>query len=252
MATSPKAFLIELYREYLDTASFLRDQTRSLREDPEVSWLDLKSFEERREACLDGLVVGGDLAVQVAQIRAQEGDPGELYSAVCLFCRLQMRSVVMDIARGLVPDNPERIDAMADALKQECPEAWFEDLIHVPAIQPQDDARLIVAAKVAGFRRWKQAAPMLGKLLHGASAVALPALLSALGRVGTLDMRSLLSEKLYHEDDQVRSTAAHSLLRLGESEVIDFCLKAVPTHAWAAVLTGLAGTRAATQTDRKS
>ena len=87
MATSTKAFLVELYREYLDDASFLYDQCQALREDAELSWRDLESFEERLEACLDGLMVGGQLALEVAQVRAEEGDAGELYAAACVFCR---------------------------------------------------------------------------------------------------------------------------------------------------------------------
>jgi uncharacterized protein (TIGR02270 family) len=245
MATSPKAFLVELYREYLDTASFLRDQTRSLRVDPEVSWRDLESFEERLEACLDGLVVGGDLAAQVARIRAKEGDPGELYAAVCLFCRQGMRSVVMELAKELGPDAPPRIDAVADALKQEGPEAWFEELISLASKEPRNDALLLLASKVTGYRRWKPAGPMLGKLLAGASTLATSELVWALERVGAPDLRSMVLGKLHDPDEQVRVNATHALLCRGDSSVPDLCLKAAPAQRWAAIFSGLVGSRAA-------
>jgi uncharacterized protein (TIGR02270 family) len=248
MATSPKAFLVELYREYLDDASFLRDQRRALRENPEVAWRDLEPFEERLEACLDGLVVGDELAKQVAQARANEGDPGELYAAVCLFCRREMRPLVMDLAQSLTADDLARLDAVGDALKQECPEAWFEELLHLASDRPQANAQLMLAARVAGYRRWKAAAPRLGRFLSGAPKVTVPDLLSALGRIGTPDTPPLLVGSLQDQDDHIRPEAAQALLRLREFTVVDFCLKAAPTQGWAAIPIALAGTRTAART----
>ena len=47
MAISAKTFLIELYEEYLEEASFLYEQRLSLLVNPEISWKKIGEFEER-------------------------------------------------------------------------------------------------------------------------------------------------------------------------------------------------------------
>ena len=59
MATSPRAFLIELYEEYLEEASFLYQQRQEYLASAELGWLDIAEIESRLEAHLDGLVIGG-------------------------------------------------------------------------------------------------------------------------------------------------------------------------------------------------
>jgi len=85
MATSIRAFNIELYQEHLEEASFLYEQRLGLLNDPELTWKDLDEFEQRLEAHIDALVVGQDLAMEVCKTQAVEGDFGELFAAVCVF-----------------------------------------------------------------------------------------------------------------------------------------------------------------------
>ena len=250
MATSPQQFLFELYREYFEEASFLRDQRRALGADPEVSWRDLEPFEERLEACLDGLVVGGDLAAGVAQVRCMVGDPGELYAGVCVFCRRGMRSLVIEHAKGLVADDPARADAVADALQQECPEEWFDELTGLAAREPGADAQVMLAARLAGYRRWKPATAVFERMVGGVSPRALPCVLAALGFLGGPEARAALASQLKARDGRVSASAARALLLQRDSTVSDFCLQAAPANGWAAILTGLSGGRSATATLR--
>src|SRR6266567_1491787 len=71
MGISTKSFLIELYREYLEEASFLYEQRLGLLHDPEVPWKRIGEFEERFEAHIDGLLVGGELALEVCLAQAE-------------------------------------------------------------------------------------------------------------------------------------------------------------------------------------
>ena len=156
-----------------------------------------------------------------------------------------LRSVVMGLVKGLSPDASPRIDALADALKQECPETWFEELFNLALGRPENESLLMLAARVFGYRHWKSAAPMLVALLPNAPASATPDLIWALGHMGVL--QSLLVGKLHDPDQQVRAKAAYALLCQGNSKVTDLCLRAAPAEGWAAILSGLAGGKTATK-----
>src|ERR1017187_1968202 len=108
MATSPRAFLIELYEEYLEEGSFLYEQRRALLNNPELTWRKIGEFEDRLEAYIDGLVVGDKLALDVCKRRAAEGDFGELFAAVCVFSRQDQRDLVLAIFDHLDPGDAEK------------------------------------------------------------------------------------------------------------------------------------------------
>lgn len=246
MATSPQQFLFELYREYFEDASFLREQRRALLADPEISWRDLEPFEDRLEACLDGLVVGGDLAGGVAQVRCMVGDPGELFAGIGVLCRRGLRALVLEHAQGLGAEDPARLDAVAEALQRECPQEWFEELTGLAARAPGADAQVALAARVAGYRRWQPAAAVLERLAAAVSPRALPDVLAALGHLGRPETRAVLARHLEAADERVSASAARALLLQRDPAARDFCLRAAPAKPWAASLTALSGGKSAT------
>ena len=95
--TSHRACLMRLYEEYLQEASFLYEQRLTLFRNPEITWRKIGEFEERLEAHIDGLVVGDKLAIDVCKRPVTEGDFGELFAAVCVFCRQEQRDLVLAI-----------------------------------------------------------------------------------------------------------------------------------------------------------
>src|SRR5690348_10696879 len=117
MALSSRSFLIELYEEYLEEASFLYEQRLTLFKNPEITWKKIGEFEERLAAHIDGLLVGDKLALDVCKRRAAEADFGELFAATCVFCRLGQRDDVLAILDELEPDDTDKAGAIADALK---------------------------------------------------------------------------------------------------------------------------------------
>ena len=119
-----RRFHTGLYREFLEETSLLYEQRLALLEDPEITWKDIGEFEDRFEAHIDALVVGEDLALDVCRIQAREGDFGELHAAVRVFCRQNKGDYVAEAWRDLDPEDMERTQAIADALKDECPESW--------------------------------------------------------------------------------------------------------------------------------
>jgi hypothetical protein len=137
MAISAKTFLIELYEEYLEEASFLYEQRLSLLVNPEISWKKIGEFEERFEAHIDGLVVGGDLAIEVCKRRAEEGDFGELHAAVRVFCRQNRKDLVVTLLENVDTEDDQKVKAIADALKHELPAEWNEDIFLFARVNPR-------------------------------------------------------------------------------------------------------------------
>src|SRR5215472_6938612 len=118
-----------LYEEHLEEASFLYQQRVALYHNPSVTWLNVGEFEERLDAHIDGLVVGDKLALGVCKTRASEGDFGELFAAICVFCRQNERDLVLAALDQLDPADAEKAAAIGDAFKYELPDAWFPDFL---------------------------------------------------------------------------------------------------------------------------
>ena len=242
MATSIKNFLIELYQEYLEEASFLYEQRLTLFDDPEVTWEDIHDFEERFEPHIDGLVVGEELALNVCKTQASEGDFGELHAAVRVFCRQNRKDLVLQILEELDPEDAESIQAVSDALKHELPEDWHNEFVRMLS---EGDQKLIpILANVFGFRRLKAGTALL-KALEVSPAESLPTVIRALGRLKEQDARVPLLKHILHQDESIRSVTALALLRLGDQTTIDHCLPNVRIQSWVFIPLGLGGNRSA-------
>ena len=240
MAVSIRQFNIELYQEHLEEASFLYEQRLSLLDDPEITWRDLREFEDRFEAHIDALVVGEDLALEVCRTQAKEGDFGELHAAVRVFCRQNKGDFVAEAWCDLDPEDLERTKAISDALKDECHDNWQESLA---PIFFRDYFNLIpVVTPVFGYRRFKAEDALL-HALNKSPAGVLPKVIWALGRVGEQATYASLLPLLEHRGDAVRSAAAQSLLRFGEAEVISRSMLHAISENWSVTALGLGGGR---------
>src|SRR5262245_23278092 len=87
MSTVRQKLHIGLYKEHLEEASFLYEQRLAYLHDPEVDWPEVRGWEERFEAHLDALVLGGELALSVCRPAAADGDPGKMHAALRVMCR---------------------------------------------------------------------------------------------------------------------------------------------------------------------
>jgi len=244
MATSPRAFLIELYREYLEEASFLYEQRLALLDDPEISWKDLGEFEERFEAHIDGLMVGEELAVEVCMERAEEGDFGELHAAVRVFCRRNRMDLVLRVLEGLEPEDADKGNAVANALKDELPGEWQGKFIEMLSERGDDPKSVFVLAAVFGHRRMGATVELLNAMPKAPDSV-LPKVLRALGRLRDRDSQDGLVRYLRHEDDLVRETAALAVLRAGNRDFLDQIREQARGGRSLIIPLGLAGDRSA-------
>jgi uncharacterized protein (TIGR02270 family) len=210
----PSKFSAALFAEYLEEASFLYQQRGALFHDPEITWLEIGEFEERFETHIDALVVGGDPALYVCQQQILEGDSGELHAAVRVFCRQKRMDLIQLVLDGLDIEDDERVLAVRNALKQEWPEDWNQELSRM--LEQVPDKSIAVMPAVAGFKRIP-AEGALSFVLPICPECALFPQIKSMGRLQSRSAQAGLYRHLEHKDPGIQGAAALSLLRMGLS-----------------------------------
>lgn len=247
MAVTYRQFRIELYEEHLEEASFLYEQRLGLFDDPEITWLDIGEFEDRLEAHIDALVVGGDLALDVCTRRAADGDFGELFTALCVVCRQQRKDLATPILHRLADPatGAERMRAAGDALKLEMPEAWEQPLL-TATLKGGHGYLLPVFGLIAGYRRLASGPELLG-FAAGRPPDELAAVVTGIARRPDPALVPALEDLCRHADAGVRAAAALALVRHGDERGLTLCRREAAAGNPDAVLPlGLAGGRSAT------
>src|SRR5256884_4238804 len=222
MPTSPHSFAVRMYDEHLEEASFLYEQRKALLRDPEIPWTRIGEFEERLEAHIDALVIGGRLALDIYQKHAKEGDAGELFSAVSVYCRHQDAQLLAETWRVLDYDDPAKTVAVTDALKYELPTAWYPAVQR--AIERGDERQVPLLARVCGYRRAPCGEQLVRRSASNATVIS-ASVLSALSRIAQGDAaESILQKCCNHADPAIRTEAYLGLVRMGRREVLRECL----------------------------
>jgi uncharacterized protein (TIGR02270 family) len=240
MATSIRQFNVELYRDHLQEASCLYDQRRAYLHDPEVRWPDLERWEDRFEAHIDALVVGGELALEVCRRQAAEGDAGEMHAALRVFCRQDRNDDAVAVLNALDPADEDRIRAASQAMRSELPTRWRDGLPHLLEGGPPPLTQVL--AHVIGHRRFPFEEP-LAHALAAKPPVGAADLAWALGRVGSARSAPVLSSLIDSDDERTCEAAAMALLRLGDGRVLERATLAAATHAWGRRVLGIGGGR---------
>lgn len=238
MTASNRDFLIELYQEHLEEASFLYEQRLELFQDPEVAWTDIDDFEQRLEAHIDALVLGGQLALDICRTQATEGDFGELHAALRVFCRQDRKDLVFKAIERIDPDDPESIQAAGDALKHEAPDTWQNEFIRI--LSESEPKVVAILTEVLGFRRRGGTTELL-KMLNGPANSSLPRIVWAIGRLRKVQARDALLQLLFHQDHSVQKAAVLALLWLGEWEAVKYCLRNIGSVDWVVLPLTLGG-----------
>jgi len=234
---SGEGFRVGMYREHLEEAASLWEQRPADRENPDLAWSGLGYDEGRLEAHLDALVLGGDLALAVCRARALAGDPGEIHAALRVLCRHARADLVADVMEGLDPEDADAMDAMAEALAIEMPEAWEAGA----AARLADPRWRRLAAEVVRDRR--RPPPAAWRAAPGADDPVRAAVVRAIGRGPSA---SFLTPLLADDDAEVRREAALALLRGGVPDDAARVLAAIRDDAALLPLLGLAGRASAT------
>ncbi|WP_412068656.1 HEAT repeat domain-containing protein [Rubrivirga sp. IMCC43871] len=238
---SRRGWQIGLFLEHLAEAASLWEQRPADRLNPDLAWTDLGDEQDRLEAHLDALVLGGDLALAVCRQQALDGDPGELHAALRVFCR-HGRSDLVGIAMEAVdPDDGEALDAMSEALVAELPAAW-----EVGALRPDllDDPRRLRLAADLITSRGLGAGVLLDRLMDAPDGMR-ARLVRTLGRSADGTTLVALRPLLGDPAPSVRLEAAVALLRGGAPDAAATVLGAARTDSALLPAFALAGTSAA-------
>ncbi len=237
------AFITSIYSEHLAEASFLYEQRLTLLDNPEFSWIDFERIENRIEPHIDALVTGGELALNICTEKAEEGDAGEFYAAVSIFCRQNLLDIVNKVLKNLDPQDKERIQAVTDAFKNELPDSWQPEIIKM--LSSNDEKLISIAAKVVGYRRISAEKELLN-LLRQNEPVHLSNFIWAIGRMPNRknfksEIKSILLPYLNHKDENIGYETALALLRTGELESVNEWLKTAHLLSKNLILIGLTG-----------
>jgi len=230
-----REFKVGLYREHLEDASFLYEQRMVHLQDPEVIWPDLLNLEDRFEAHIDALVVGGELALHVCR---QPGDIGEMHAALCVFCRHDLKDDAFAILNALDPTDGQAVEAASRALRIEIPASWRDDVLR--RLQGDERDLTHVLARVAGFRRYP-CEELLARRLAAHPTRGAADLAWAIGRVGSVSSVSVLMTLLDTDDQRLCEAAAIASLRLGDDSVVRRPIRDAPSRGWARRVLGIAG-----------
>ncbi|HET8932861.1 MAG TPA: hypothetical protein VFN67_05455 [Polyangiales bacterium] len=149
-----------IYEEHADEASFLYEQRGRWLEDAALSFDDVAELEQRREAHLDGLVLGGEAALQLVAARAIAcEDAGIVDSSLRIACRHARADVCMQIVGAAAESgDAELLHGASDALCAELPPALTT--LATDGLRSGDHTLVALWARVVGFRRL----PLLAEL----------------------------------------------------------------------------------------
>jgi len=231
MALTSRTFRIGLYLEHLEESSFLYDQCRALRKQPDFTWRSLLDFEDRLEAHIDALMIGNALALEVCNKRIPEAEPGELFAAITVLCRAGLAQDFSRSIAGLEDADPARRQAFVDALSRELPTAWSDRI--GGALNQAEPALAQILARVAGNRRLPLARELLAARTQDAKAAM--AIARALGRLADPEAQSALRSLAERPDPELRREAVQALLALGNPEALDAITTLAPTEPWAKI-----------------
>ena len=149
-----------IYEEHADEASFLYEQRVRWLEDAALGFEDIAELEERREAHLDGLVLGGETALQLTAARAVAcEDAGLVDTALRVACRHARADVCSQIVEAVAEaDDVELLCGARDALCAELPPALTT--LAADGLRSGNEQLVALWAHVAGYRRL----PLLAEL----------------------------------------------------------------------------------------
>ena len=234
MKSALEIFESELCQEHFEEASFLYELRKGLIHDPRFCWPDVAAFENRLEAHLDALTQAGAAALSLLEEQELVDEPGNLFTAVALCCRLQNYDALaatltrVEEAPGestpgaSTPGESTRDESTGEEIRQTaltdglwwfCPPAWVPKLLerfgHVPALAPHW-IRLLGRSGDPGPARELER-------FRGHEAL-FPLLAEAYADLGALHAVSWLQGGLERRPP-ARSAAAFALLRLRTPDV---------------------------------
>lgn len=227
MSITYTQFLVELYEDHIDEASaFFEQRIASIAVDVH-EWMSAADDEERLEAHIDALVVGGEKALEIAKEAALEGEPGPIYVLVNLYCRYQQLDTLLDFLNNVDLAEVAVRQSVMFALLDQFPEVWTDQVCGLLSASEKalDIFSLFTPAllKKGQFPAGVALEPILGHAL-----VDPVPLIQAAGVSRDKACRNVLANFIIQGDSERKQSALVAMLRLGFHQIVGYTLHNVP------------------------
>lgn len=212
MATSIRNFLKELYEEYAEEASFLYEQRQAAVRSPDYTLEELLELDERIEAHIDGLRIGGDAGWQIVKEQLALEEAGEVFTGAVLAFESadeQRISEVLEVATQSAELARGAISALG-WLSYEQAQPHIQRLIE----SDEPMRQRIGIASVAVHRQ--DPGPALKEAVDDSEPLVRAWALRAVGELGRRDLLSAVTANMQAEDESCRFWAAWSAALLGD------------------------------------
>jgi len=238
MALHDRDFQNELFIEHIEEATFLYETRLNWLEDSEIGWLDLEAIDQRIEAHLDALIVGGDAALGVCYSVWDNADPSELHILLRVFFRHRDATFLKGLWKSFDFSDEEKVRCVADAFKWECPEKWREHLTRVFSGDGKELFPLLAPCIAYRFRDQGQSIAGALTIANPVDRCALLSSLSMCSRSSSHSTKRLVRSYLECTEVGVRSAAVLYHLMHGDRAALKLLLQEISTMPRVSAIAG--------------
>ncbi|WP_086931505.1 hypothetical protein [Agarilytica rhodophyticola] len=217
-----QAFREELYIEHLEEAAFQYETRLSWLHDPQIGWQDLEDIDQAIEMHIDALLVGEKLGLKVCVESLADAEASTLHVIVRVFCRYRLIDRLSHLWTLFDFDDEDKVSAVADALKWECPQQWFPSLLKVFGKKRKANMFPVLVPSIAYQSR--QSGEHLLTALDNAEEENLPQILWAISRCERNIQKQATTKLLpfsKHDDAQIVARAVLALMMMGDAKVLN-------------------------------
>lgn len=216
-----QAFREELYIEHLEEAAFQYETRLSWLHDPQIGWQDLEDIDHAIEVHIDALLVGEKLGLKVCIENLEDAEASVLHVIVRVFCRYRLIDRLSHLWTLFDFDDEEKVTAVADALKWECPQQWFPPLLKVFAKKRKANMFAVLVPSIA-YQSRESGEHLLTALEH-ANSEDIAGIIWAISHCER-NIQAACVGKLMpfinNDDEKIVEKAVTALMMMGESNVL--------------------------------
>lgn len=218
-----------IYLEHLEECAMLFERRELCIEDPETSLRDLVELEDRMEAHIDALVLGGAIARELGLDGVSSGDPGNLHAAARVLCRGPDAGLLSLFEPFVEPPISACTRALVSALSLELSPTWAPQLGVMLESLPLGP----LLARAVGCRRIIELGDTLTRLVVERRSAVDPSLVWALGELRYQPALGVLQELLGRtQSAALWSAAAIACLKLHDPRTQALLRSSAEVSAW--------------------
>jgi len=239
---SKEDFTRELFIEHLEEISFLYEQRQTMFTNPEITWLEIESFENRLTPHMDAIETAGEAEADYAvEYLAEEAEElCDIFAAVYSVLRLN-EQYIPNLFKLLDRFKGEQLSGYFEGFRFFRNPVPSEKLIDL--LKSESSEIICGAMRVLVDRRLVQAKHIL-HLLQSKDAEVIAATIEALGSLNSKESIPDIEPFTTHDDAQIRKNSLEALLRLQDIKTLNSALQSWDNSidkVWLSSYIGLAG-----------